>query len=103
VLDEIQQELEWANRNSPDREQVAAAYRRITSVPRDPCAPEWAERVNQYSAADVPVDVADPPTKQQGQLTRDSPNKSLDCSVGPPGFEVGMSLINTPTQCVSPA
>jgi hypothetical protein len=68
VLDEIQQELEWANRNSPDREQVAATYRRITSMPLDPCAPDWAERVNQYSAADLPADVRDPTPRQQGQL-----------------------------------
>lgn len=71
VLDEIQQELEWANRNSPDREPVAATYRRITSFPLDPCAPDWAERVNKYSAADLPADPADAgdsTPRQQGQL-----------------------------------
>lgn len=68
VLDEIQQELEWANRNYPDREQVAGTFRRITSFPLDPCAPDWAERVNQYSAADLPADVRDPTPRQQGEL-----------------------------------
>lgn len=46
VLDEILEELEWSNRNSPVRDSVATPYRRITSFPLDPCAPDWAERVN---------------------------------------------------------
>lgn len=68
VLDEIREELEWSNRNPPDRELVAATHRRITSCPLDPCAPDWAERVNMYSAADLPTELDDPAPRQQGQL-----------------------------------
>lgn len=68
VLDEIREELEWSNRNPPDREFGAATYRRITSFPLDPCAPDWAESVNQYSAADLPAEADDSAPRQQGQL-----------------------------------
>lgn len=56
VLDEIQDELQWANRNRDCNWPVSAPFR-ITSMPLDPAAPDWAERLNRYSAADLPAEV----------------------------------------------
>jgi hypothetical protein len=53
VLDEILNELQWANRNRGD-ENGLAPYRRITSMPLDPTAPDWAERLNRFTPADLP-------------------------------------------------
>jgi hypothetical protein len=68
VLDEIREEMEWANRNPRESDQLPMMPRRITSMPLDPCAPDWAERVNRYSAADLPVELRDPTPPQQGEL-----------------------------------
>ncbi len=54
VLDEIRDELQWANRNRDLDQAPASAPRRITSMPLDPAAADWAERLNRYSAADLP-------------------------------------------------
>lgn len=55
VLDEIFTELQWANQNPRDADDSAGAVRRITSMPFDPTAPDWAARLNRFTAADVPV------------------------------------------------
>ena len=54
VLDEIRDELQWANRNCDWDQTPASAPRRITSMPLDPAATNWAEQLNRYSAADLP-------------------------------------------------
>jgi hypothetical protein len=67
VLDEIHDELQWANRSYPADEGAAPPYRRITSMPLDPTVPDWAEQLNRYSPADLPID--DPaPACDQGRL-----------------------------------
>lgn len=68
VLDEIREELEWANRNRGEPDSTPMMPRRITSMPLDPCAPDWAERLNRFSAADLPIEPAEPSAKQQGEL-----------------------------------
>ncbi len=68
VLDEIREELEWANRNRSEPDPAPLMPRRITSMPLDPCAPDWAERLNRFSAADLTIETAEPASKQQGQL-----------------------------------
>ena len=55
VLDEIFTELQWANQNPRDADDSARAIRRITSMPLDPTAPDWADRLNRFTPADVPV------------------------------------------------
>ena len=54
VLDEIRDELQWANRNRDWDQAPASPQRRITSMPLDPAAADWAEQLNRYSAADLP-------------------------------------------------
>jgi hypothetical protein len=68
VLDDIHSELQWANRNRPDHEGDRWAIRRITSMPLDPTAPDWAERLNQFSAADLPAAAEPPVSNQPGRL-----------------------------------
>lgn len=60
VLAEILDELQWANRNR-DHEDSWRVGRRITSMPVDPTADDWAERINRHCAADLPGDEADAP------------------------------------------
>ncbi len=68
VLDEIQDELQWANRNRGEADHFATTPRRITSLPLDPASPHWAQQVNRFSAADLPAELRDATAKQQGQL-----------------------------------
>ena len=68
LLDEIRDQLEWANQNQDDHVSMPNPFRRVTSMPRDPCAPDWSERLNQFSAADVDASVNPPPPKEQGEL-----------------------------------
>ena len=55
VLDEIFTELQWTNQNPRDTDDFSGAIRRITSMPTGLTAPDWAERLNRLTAADVPV------------------------------------------------
>lgn len=72
MLEEIQDDLAWVMMSQHDRNEVVRTPLRITSLPLDPCAPDWAERVNQSSAADVlghsKTDSVMPARKQQGHL-----------------------------------
>ncbi len=72
MLEEIQDDLAWAIMNHSGRDHVAPAPLPITSMPLDPCVPDWAERLNRFSVADLPVDaraeLCMPVPKQQGQL-----------------------------------
>lgn len=68
VLDEIRDELAWANRNHTDHDVFANLPRRITSFPVDPAAADFAERVNRYTAADLPAELRDPTPRPPGQL-----------------------------------
>lgn len=70
VLDDIYCELQWANRNRPSSESQAGTVRRITSMPLDPTAADWAERLNRFSAADSPIEDEDsePSAAEQGHL-----------------------------------
>ena len=68
VLDEIRDELEWANQNRDEAVSVPVGLCRLTSMPRDPCASDWAERLNRFSAADVADQPTQPTPKEQGQL-----------------------------------
>lgn len=69
VLDEILDELQWANRNDRDHDRPVAPLRRITSMPLDPAATDWAERLNRFSAADLPAaEESKPAPRQPGRL-----------------------------------
>ncbi len=75
VLDEIREELSWANNNAqdlPDFTGATAAYRRITSMSADPTARNF--QVNSVDAATVSqlrekaVQVASPRASTQASL-----------------------------------
>jgi hypothetical protein len=52
VVDEIQGDLEWVTRNP--RADEWRPIQPITSIPFNPLAADWAERVNRFTAADIP-------------------------------------------------
>lgn len=68
VLDDIRYQVEEANQNRDDGASIPNHFRRITSMPLDPCAPDWSERLNQLSAADVGAPMSPPTAKAQGEL-----------------------------------
>lgn len=68
VLDDIRDQVEEANQNRDDVAAMPNHFRRITSMPLDPCVPDWSERLNQFSAADVDASVNPPTPKAQGEL-----------------------------------
>lgn len=68
VLDEIREELEWANQNRGDTDHFATTPRPVTSLPLDPAAPQSDKQVNHCSTTDVPAELYDPNPKQRGQL-----------------------------------
>lgn len=68
VLDDIRDELELANQDCHEPASFPVGFCRLTSMPRDPCASDWAERFNRFSAADAAEQSAKPTPKEQGQL-----------------------------------
>lgn len=66
VLDEVRDELGWVCNN---REEFRCPHpvMHITSMPLDPLAPDFGERVNKYSAKDLAelssTDTPAPPTR----------------------------------------
>lgn len=54
VLDEIREEYQHAVLNDRPAFRPVEPVRSITSVPVDPAAPDFAERVNRLTAADLP-------------------------------------------------
>lgn len=71
VLDEIREDFEWALQNDRFGARRCDEWRpvtHITSMPKDPCAQDFGERLNRYSAADIPDEsMAPPPTKSDPQ------------------------------------
>ncbi len=64
IEDEKREEIQWAVRN----------YRllQLTSMPLDPAASDWAERVNKFTPEDVPAEPDRPTTaRYQGSLWSD--------------------------------
>jgi predicted phage gp36 major capsid-like protein len=71
-IDELTVEVQWGNRNQEVREAPREPLRRITSMPVDPCADDWAERLNRLRPEDLPAELpADeraPKTPPHGRL-----------------------------------
>jgi|ERR1051326_9179232 hypothetical protein len=65
VIDEIREEFQWAVRNEklPPTHIV-----HITSMPVDPCDPEFGKKVNRISQADIDRQNAEGKPVQQGDL-----------------------------------
>lgn len=53
VLDEVREEFQWAVRNGQLVSPPSITH--VTSMPRDPCAPDWAERLNRLTPEDLPA------------------------------------------------
>ncbi len=58
AIDDIRQEFEWAVRN--DRMRGTEPPMHITSMPKDPCAPDFGERINRFTPANAPEAFAVP-------------------------------------------
>lgn len=73
VLDELREEFAWAVRN--DRFRSPPHIVHVTSMAADPCASDWAERLNRVSPAELAamreeqsVPVPPPEVPQQGEF-----------------------------------
>ena len=61
VLDEIRVDFQWAVRNDRFGTGHADEWRpvtHVTSMPKDPCAPDFGERLNRYTAKDIPAETS---------------------------------------------
>jgi hypothetical protein len=58
VMDECREHFEWAVNN--DRLRCPSPALHITSLPKDPVAPDFGERINRFSAEDLPDHGEDP-------------------------------------------
>lgn len=73
TLDELREELQWANRNHGDETYQVTPPFRLRSMPLDPAAPDFAARLNRVSPETVaflrdqvaPPAAADGPSQQQ--------------------------------------
>jgi hypothetical protein len=54
VMDECREHFEWAVNN--DRLRCPPTVMHVTSLPKDPLAPDFGERINACTAADLPAD-----------------------------------------------
>ena len=68
VLDEIRDELQWANRNRDGDHGPTLAPRRITTMPLDHAEPDWAEGLDRHSPDDLPAEEDIRISRQQGEL-----------------------------------
>jgi hypothetical protein len=83
AIDDIRQEFEYAVRNGTigrGRDQQRRPTMDITSMPKDPSVPNFAERVNRHSAKDVPTETAPPehipdPTSASPEEEREAPRQ----------------------------
>ena len=67
AVDELFTELQWSNRNRDAGPDAWRAVRAITSMPVDPSAPDWGERLNRYTRDDViPDQPPEPPAPPAG-------------------------------------
>lgn len=57
VLDELRDDFAWAL-NNRDQFRCAGAMSPLTSMPKDPLATDFGERLNRFTAADLPDDPA---------------------------------------------
>jgi hypothetical protein len=55
ALDDIRAEIEWASRNLMHA-RTAEPSPHLTSMPVDPCDPEWGTKLNRLGAHDLPSD-----------------------------------------------
>lgn len=77
TLDRIREDIDWSLKNQ--RREQWLPVQLITSMPADPLAPDWAERLNRFTAADLPDSTASKHEPPQRHLdTSDTPASALD-------------------------
>ena len=54
VLDRLEEGFDWAIKNDKLRCSSLAPPMIITSMPRNPCAPDFGERINRFRPEDLP-------------------------------------------------
>jgi hypothetical protein len=59
AVDDFREDIEWALRNDKLSYERGTAIH-ITSMPKDPLAADFGERINRYTAADLPADLDGP-------------------------------------------
>jgi hypothetical protein len=65
AIDELRELYQWALNNH--RLDATSPFR-LTSMPLDAAAPDYAERLNRYSAADLPSERPHPDASRQSTL-----------------------------------
>lgn len=75
AIDELREEIQYATNNLFDRPEPPLPHRRITSMPQDPTANNFGERLNAYTSDELPADDASertdsdtPPDRPAGRL-----------------------------------
>ena len=56
AIDEFRELYDWAVRNAAPHDDVPRHIVHVTSMPADPLAPDFGERVNRFTAKDLPGD-----------------------------------------------
>lgn len=67
AIDDVRQEFEWAVRN--DKMSSPRPVMHITSMPKDPCAPDFGARINKYTPQNAPEMFAVPPPVAEEQAS----------------------------------
>lgn len=71
AVDDVRSDIEWAARNIVNKDADVPQFRPIHSMPRDPCDPRFAERLNAVSREDLPT------TKEQDVAEGGTPSESI--------------------------
>lgn len=67
ALDDLCEEVQWRNNQARDRHGYRPPPMIVTSMPKDPLAPDFGERLNRFKPSDVPPDP--PPVHSSRQPT----------------------------------
>lgn len=80
AVDDLREEIQWAARNLVDPDQGSLANRRIRTMPLDPCAADFAERVNATAPALLSLDT------RCEESQHSSTGSSVERSIEQPAF-----------------
>lgn len=64
AVDELTDEVQWRNNQVRERDGYRSPPMVITSMPKDPLAPDFGKRLNRFT----PADLTPPPPPQSGSL-----------------------------------
>lgn len=59
TIDDLRGDFEWIVHN-PEKLRTATGVRPVTSIPTDPLAKDFPDRVNRYTAVDLPPELRGP-------------------------------------------